>query len=392
MEQKYNIVALVPLRGGSKSIPFKNIKTIAGKPLCLWVVEAACNSKLINKAYASTDSKKIRDVIVDSALPVEIVDRDRELASDTASTESVMIDFMQRFDFDILVTIQATSPLTIAGDFDNAIKYFLDNDFDSLLTGVRIKRFFWSNSNKPINYDPACRPLRQDFDGYIMENGAFYITKRTVLEKMKCRLGGKIGIYEMSPETATEIDEPADWLAVENILVEREKNDLRNIAANIKMLVMDVDGVLTDSYIYLDNNGIEMKRFSVRDGMGIGIIRDMGIKTAVITKEKTDIIDFRAGKLKIDYIYKGVDKKIKALYELSEKSLIPLENIAYIGDDLNDLEVIKAAGFSAAPANAEIAIKNAVDYICKKNGGSGCIREICDIITESCKNIGNACS
>ena len=148
------------------------------------------------------------------------------------------------------------------------------------------------------------------------------------------------------------------------------------------MLVMDVDGVLTDASVYCDNSGMEMKRFSVRDGMGLGMIRDIGIKTGIITKEKADIIDYRAKKLKIDHVYKGIDDKIKVLEEISHKSGIPLNEIAYMGDDINDKEVLKAAGFSVVPNNCEKSLKNIADYICINDGGNGCIREICNMIIE----------
>jgi len=223
VQKKLKIVALVPLRGGSKSIPHKNIKPIAGKPLCLWVLEAASSSKMIEEVYVSTDSEKIINVVTGSLLPLKILKRDPSLATDTAPTISVMLDFMNKIDFDILVTIQATSPLTRTEDLDSAIKYFLDNNFDSLLTGVRVKRFFWSNDNKPVNYDPKNRPRRQDFDGWIMENGAFYIIKKDILKKEKSSLGGKIGIYKMPAETSFDIDEPMDWKIVEWILLEKNK-------------------------------------------------------------------------------------------------------------------------------------------------------------------------
>ena len=382
MEQKPEIAALIPLRGGSKSIPYKNIKYIAGKPLCLWVLEAACTSRMIDRVYVSTDSDKISDVIIKSELEVEILERDPSLATDTASTESVMLDFMDRVSFDILVTIQATSPLTKPGDFDDAVNQFLKNSLDSLVTGTRIKRFFWTDDNEPVNYNPLKRPRRQEFNGYIMENGAFYITKREILKNNKCRLGGKIGVFEMAPETSVELDEPADWKIVENILLENRNRYIEDHIKKIKMLVMDVDGVLTDSFIYCDNNGMEMKRFSVRDGMGLGILRNIGIKTGIITKEKTDIVEHRAKKLKIDHIYIGIDDKVKALEDISHRSGIPLKNIAYIGDDINDKEVLKAAGFSVVPNNCEEPLRSIADYVCINDGGCGCVREICNIIIE----------
>lgn len=386
MEQKPKIVALVPLRGGSKSIPYKNIKHIAGKPLCFWILEAACSSKMIHEVYVSTESEIISDAVSCLSFPVKILKRDPVLATDTASTESVMLDFMNKVNFDILITLQATSPLTTAEDIDSAINYFLENNYDSLVTGVRTKRFFWSDENKPLNYDPASRPRRQDFKGWVMENGAFYITKKDILRDQKCRLGGRIGVYEMPYDTSIELDEPEDWKVVESIIYKKneadKKKNIESIAKKIKMLIMDVDGVMTDASVYCDVKGSEMKRFNVRDGMGLGLIRKKGIKTAIITKEKTSIIDFRAKKLKIDYLYKGIDNKLEVLKEISEDSGIPLENIAYIGDDINDTEVINAAGFSAVPNDAEFSLLNIADYICANKGGSGCVREVCNIILE----------
>lgn len=211
-------VALIPMRGGSKSIPKKNIKIIAGKPLCYWVIKASCSARMIDKVYVSTDSEEITEVVNNLGLNVTVLKRSLELASDEASTESVMIDFMDKVDFDALVTVQATSPMLIGEDLDKAMTIFERDMYDSMLTAVRVKRFFWNDEGTPINYDPLLRPRRQDFSGILMENGAFYITRRKILDKHRCRLGGKVGIYEMAAESAAEIDEPDDWQFVEKLL------------------------------------------------------------------------------------------------------------------------------------------------------------------------------
>ena len=130
---------------------------------------------------------------------------------------------MKQVDFDCLVTIQATSPLLESNHLDQALKYFVSNKFDSLLSVVRSKRFFWDEKGFPINYNPMYRPRRQEFKGTLMENGAFYITNKDILEKTKCRLGGSIGFYEMSEESGVEIDELSDWLTVSNLLEKRQK-------------------------------------------------------------------------------------------------------------------------------------------------------------------------
>ena len=211
-------VALIPLRGDSKSIPLKNIKLIGGKPLCAWVLEVAIQVERIDAVYISTDSLEIEEVVHSLALGVNIIERPREYATDEATTESVMLHFMEQVDFDTLVTIQATSPLLEARHLDEALKRFKDESLDSMLSAVRYKRFFWHDNGAPINYDPLNRPRRQDFRGTLMENGAFYITKRSILEQHKCRLGGRINIYEMPEHTAVEIDEPRDWEIVSRML------------------------------------------------------------------------------------------------------------------------------------------------------------------------------
>ncbi|MBC8227375.1 MAG: acylneuraminate cytidylyltransferase family protein [Gammaproteobacteria bacterium] len=218
-------IALIPLRGGSKSIIDKNIKIISGKPLCAWTLLSASYSKMIDEVYVSTDSSKIKSVVEDLNLGVKIIDRPKELASDTASTESVMLHFLEQVEFDNLVTIQATSPLLTSDDLDQAIDAFFLNSYDSLLSVVRSKRFFWDDAGFPINYSPSQRPRRQDFKGTLMENGAFYITKNSLLSIERCRLGGTIGFYEMTEKAAIEIDELSDWKIVSELLYERELNN-----------------------------------------------------------------------------------------------------------------------------------------------------------------------
>ncbi len=218
-----NTVAIIPLRGGSKGIPGKNIKEIAGKPLCAWVIEAAIESKLISKVYVSTDSLAIKELVENLGLGVIVIDRPSELATDEASSELVVSHFMSQISFDKLVMIQATSPLLTNKDLDLALKSFEANNLDSMVSTVRIKRFFWSEDGVPLNYNPMNRPRRQDFSGMLMENGAFYITKSSILETYNCRLAGHIGVFEMPENTSVEIDEAADWEIVERLLEKRQK-------------------------------------------------------------------------------------------------------------------------------------------------------------------------
>lgn len=215
-------IAYMPLRGGSKSIPGKNIRLMAGRPLFSWALGAAVESGCFDGVWVGTDS----DAIADEALhrfegQVQVFRRAAHTCTDEATTESAMLEFAAAVDFSVLCTIQATSPLTDAGDFRQARRQFEARRADSLLTATRVKRFFWSDDARPLNYDPSRRPRRQEFAGSLMENGAFYFTRREILAQGQCRLGGQIAIHEMSGDSATEIDEPADWAVLEQLLSAR---------------------------------------------------------------------------------------------------------------------------------------------------------------------------
>jgi N-acylneuraminate cytidylyltransferase len=214
----HRVVGLVPLRGGSKSIPGKNIRDLAGKPMCAWVLEEALQASCIEELFVSTDSREVADTVRGIDSRVRVLSRPSELAQDSSSTESVMLHFAALVPFDDLITIQATSPLTRAAHLDAAYAHFLASGADSLLTGVRTRRFFWTADGRPLNYDPRHRPRRQDWGGVLTESGAFYITRREVLEREGCRLGGRIAVYEMGEEHAVELDEPGDWTALERVL------------------------------------------------------------------------------------------------------------------------------------------------------------------------------
>ena len=214
-------IALIPLRGGSKGIPKKNIIDLCGKPLCKWSIEAAVAAKSIDEVYVSTDSREIKQIVFDFDLGVKVIDRPKELASDAASTDSVLEHFADNIDFDNLITIQATSPLIRSDFIDSALRTFINNSYDSLLSIKRTKQFIWNDNHTPLNYDPSNRPRRQDFDGAAIENGAFYITKKDIIKDFGSRLEGNIGFYEMAEEDSYEIDNLLDFEIIKLILNNR---------------------------------------------------------------------------------------------------------------------------------------------------------------------------
>ena len=378
-------IAFIPVRCGSKSIPFKNIKEFCGKPLVYWNLEALEKSNNIDEIFVATDCEEIKDIVNSFGFSkVKVYDRDKENASDTASTESVMLEFINKQNFkdnDLFFLVQATSPLTQTKDFDKALETLKNENADSLLTCIRTKRFFWDKNANPINYDFINRPRRQDFDGLFMENGAFYINSIENIKKDKNRLSGKIAIYEMEEFTAVEIDEEDDWLIAEKmmykyILSKRPK-------PNIKLFLSDVDGTLTDAGMYYGENGEEFKKFNTHDGKGFELLRKAGIKTGIITSENTKIVENRAKKLKVDFLYQGLEHKGKLdiAKEICKELNISLDEVAYIGDDINCKELLSSVGISACPSNALEEIKNIPNIIkLSKAGEEGAVREFCELI------------
>jgi 3-deoxy-D-manno-octulosonate 8-phosphate phosphatase (KDO 8-P phosphatase) len=160
----------------------------------------------------------------------------------------------------------------------------------------------------------------------------------------------------------------------------RLQEDLYTKVKNIKLLVMDVDGTLTDGKIILGNNGEEFKSFNVKDGIGIKLAHEYGIITAIITGRKSNIVDIRAKELGIIEVHQGIDTKIEKLYELVEKLQLDLSEVAYIGDDINDIAIMEKVGLAFAVNDASEPTKKVADHITKHKGGEGAVREVIDMI------------
>ena len=381
------VIAFIPARGGSKSIPLKNIKPINGRPLIHWNIIELDKSARVGRIVVATDSDEIIESIsrIDSA-KIEIYRRSEENARDTSSTESVMLEYISNKELsedDTFMLVQATSPFTRVEDFDSAIKKYESGEYDSMLSVVLTKRFYWNRNGEPFNYDYRFRPRRQDFEGMFMENGAFYINTVGNILRDKNRLSGKIGLHEMPEYTGLEIDEPEDWILAEQYMA-RFHSEKRESIHEIKLFVTDVDGVLTDAGMYYSENGDEMKKFNTQDGMGFQLLRENGIKTAIITSEDTRIVEKRASKLKIDYLYQGIKNKLAVALEICKKENISLDNVAYIGDDINDFELLSRCGIAACPTNAVEKIKSMPGIIVlEKEGGKGAVREFSEILLKS---------
>jgi len=216
-------IVFIPARGGSKSIPLKNIKEFCGKALIHWIIEAAEKSDEIDKIIVSTDSSEIKAKALEStSSKLKLIDRSAASASDEASTEMALMEYLKADQSltgnDIIILAQLTSPWTLSKHFDEALKIYTEKGYDSMLSVIPTHAFQWNAQGAALNYDYQDRQRRQNMEQVFQENGAFYINRVANIRKYNNRLSGKIGLYPMHKYSGLELDEPDDWLLAENMM------------------------------------------------------------------------------------------------------------------------------------------------------------------------------
>ncbi len=374
-------IGFIPLRKASKGIKGKNKRKLLGRPLFSWVLTEAAFSQL-DEVFVYTDDEDIIEFITQQyswSTKIKVLERSDESATDEASTETAILEFIKKtsYEFDVFCLLQATSPFTTRVDINKALEV-IKLGKDSAISVVRTHRFFWEKSGKPINYDLLNRPRRQDSKGTLVENGAIYCTTVRALQKSKCRISGDIGVIEMPEYSYTEIDSVVDWNIVENLLLQRLQAQ-RNPGV-ITDLFLDVDGIFTDGRVLYSENGELAKVFDMRDGMGLEILRQDNIQVSVMTSENSALVSARMKKLNIDKVYLGVKDKLGLLENICRSRNIEKNNIAYLGDDINDMASMASVGWSISPNNAMEEIKRISDITLTSDSGSGAIREACRFI------------
>ena len=208
------IISIIPARGGSKSIPKKNLIDFLGKPLIVKSIEQSLSTKLINRTIVSTDNKEISEISEKNG--AEIIKRPIHISGDDATTESAILHTLnilkdrENYIPDIVILLQATSPLRKKNDITKAVNFFVKNNGDSLISGARFEDFlFWEKSNKDwkaVNYNPNNRMRRQDRKPQFVENGSIYMFRPEILYKFNNRIGGKMLLFEMEFWQTWEID------------------------------------------------------------------------------------------------------------------------------------------------------------------------------------------
>lgn len=381
-------IAIIPARGGSKGLPRKNVLDLAGLPLVAHAIRAALAAERISAVYVSTDDAEIAAVA--RRFGAEVVDRPVEIAGDTASSESAVLHALEALitaggpEPDFVMMIQCTSPLTTAADLDGAIETLEREGADSCFTAVPFHHFLWRSDAEGVavgvNHAGAKRKRRQDLEPQYLENGAAYVMRYAPFVASGERFCGRTVLHQVDAGRALEIDDPVDFVRAEATLRHREaRARAESLPRPIDAVVMDFDGVFTDNAVFVFQDGREAVRADRGDGMGLSMLREAGVPLMILSKERNPVVTARAEKLRIE-CFQAMDDKLPALRKWLDERGARLEHTVFVGNDVNDLACLRAAGCGVVPADAHAQARAAASLVLDRAGGHGALRELCDLI------------
>ncbi|KAB5542139.1 hypothetical protein PHYPO_G00087990 [Pangasianodon hypophthalmus] len=387
LEEKRQIAAVILARGGSKGIPLKNIKLLAGVPLIGWVLRAAVESEVFDSVWVSTDHDEIERVAKNWGAKVHR--RSPEVSKDTSTSLETLQEFSRlNPEVDVICNIQATSPCLHPHHLKQAVEMMTKQGYESVFSVVRRHHFRWqeikngeATCTRPLNLDPSRRPRRQDWDGELCENGSFYFATKDLVTQGLLQ-GGKIAYFEMPPEYSVDIDVDIDWPVAEQRVLRfgyfgKDKPEL------MRLLLCNLSGCLTDGQVYLSRVGEEMVSINTRDLTGIRILQQEGMEAILLSSSDNPVPEVLAEKLSqktgCEVRHLKEEKQIELERLLKEKELV-WKDVAYMGNDVPDVDCLNLAGLSAVPLDVPMVVLNAAKYSCQRPAGHGALREFIEHI------------
>ncbi|MHA4733487.1 acylneuraminate cytidylyltransferase [Ensifer adhaerens] len=380
------VVAVIPARGGSVGLPGKNIKPLNGVPLVGRAVLAAVGSEYVSGVYVSSDSTEILGVA--EKFGAVGIRRPAEISGSTASSESALIHALQEVVSmsgkmpDMLVFLQCTSPFTTSEQIDAVVSKLVEDEAASAFSAIEDHGFIWQiaedGTAAGITHDDMKpRQRRQDMKPRYRESGAIYAMRVPEFLERGNRFCGKTVLVpvEMPP---IEIDTPEDWAVAEAYARAYDPHRL-SPKNKIKALITDFDGVHTDDSVIVNQDGSEAVRCSRSDGMGIEILRNRGLKMLILSREQNPVVKARAAKLQMDVLH-HIRDKLPALDAWRCEHHLDWAEIAYIGNDINDLDCMKVCGMSFAPSDAHPEAKAISTMVLQRSGGNGALRELSEYL------------
>jgi len=377
--------AIIPARGGSKQVPRKNVQRVGGVPLVARAVHAALAADGIDIVAVSTDDAEI--AAIGEAAGARIIRRPAEISGDTATSESAILHALDELaasgvEVDVVAFLQATSPFISSDALSGAVAQVRSGVADSVFSAFETYGFLWRRDAAgravAINHDAAHRPRRQDREPHYLETGAFYVFSAAGFRESRHRFFGRTAIAEVPEWTAIEIDDE------QQLRIARSLAALHTAAHPIpvKAVVTDFDGVHTDDTATIDADGGERVQVSREDGMGVALLRRAGVPMLILSTEVNPVVRARADKLQVPVLH-GIDDKAAALRTWAAESRIDLADVAYLGNDVNDLPAMRIVGWPVAVADAHPLVIEEARAVLSREGGKGAVRELVERVLSS---------
>ena len=374
------VVAIIPARGGSKGVVRKNLRRVGGVPLVARAVDAALRCPAIDRVVVTTDDPDIAAVAAEWG--AEIVQRPGVLAADESSSESALLHALDELeargiDAGIVAFLQATSPFIDVDALAGAVRLVRSRRRDSVFSAIETYGFLWEKgpggAAQALNHDVDVRPRRQDRAPHYLETGAFYVLRAAGFRSAGHRFFGSVGIAEVAPRTAIEID-TADELEVARALAPLIDRPTPIAAAAV---VTDFDGVHTDDTVRVDQDGVEAVTVSRADGMGVSLLRAAGVPFLILSTEVNPVVSARARKLGVEVRQSAGDKAAVIRAWAADRG-IPLSRISYLGNDVNDLPCLDIVGWPTAVPDAHPLVLAAARVVLDRSGGEGAVRDLAE--------------
>lgn len=398
------VLALVPARGGSKSIPRKNIRLFAGHPLIAYSIAAAKQAHLVTRVIVSTDDEEIAAVARQYEAETPFV-RPAEFAQDNTTDFPVFTHALswlaenEGYHPQVVVQLRPTSPIRPAGCVDQAVQLLVDHPEADSVRGVvpsgQNPHKMWKLGDdgrmlpllavpgikEPYNAPRQALPQTYWQTGHIDAIRVATITKKGSLS------GDVIWPLMIDPRYTVDIDTLNDWQRAEWLLAQGELDLVvpwvmkRPLPEQVELIVFDFDGVFTDNRVWVDETGRESVAANRSDSHILRMVREAGIDMVVISTEVNPVVSARCAKMKLP-VFQGVEEKASVLRRfLAERQQDPTR-VIYLGNDINDVPCFPLVGWAAVVADAMPEAMRQADHVLSRSGGHGAVRELCDLLLQ----------
>ena len=376
------VVGFVPAKGSSERTPSKNLQPILGIPLFLWAANNLSRVLPKEDIYIDSNSDEILNLAREHGF--QAIRRPEDLATNATDGNKFMLWEVSNVEAEIYIQHLPPMPFLKKNTLTNALQEVKNGSHDSAVGVIREQLYLWKDGQP--TYDKKNIPNSFTLPETIEECMGLYVTTRDSILTHKTRFGNTPYLQELDKFEAIDIDYPSDLELARAVAAGLGANTEytsgiigMNRRDDIRLLVLDIDGTMTDGGMYYTASGDELKKFNTKDGMAIKELTKRGVDVAFLSSGFTKtIIEHRAKMLGVKLVHIGTEPKMDILNRWAEELGLTLDQVAFVGDDINDLCAAETVGLFACPNDAVDAVKNKSHVVLDAEGGRGCVREFID--------------